>query len=133
MWGKGTTPFLTLDNLITLSIKQRGIKYHFLSLWYFWTWDWTSVSRTTGVQILHHIYWMNLVFKGDSVLISSSLPVKESMMFNLQEWCQTCYTLITHRYWWMPATQKRVCFLTRYIIRVGDLSRGWPEGDYTDV
>ncbi len=38
--GKGTTPFLgllhfTLDPyLIMLSVKQGGIKYHFLSLWY---------------------------------------------------------------------------------------------------
>ena len=29
-----------------LSIKQGGIKYHFLSLWYNSTWDWTPVSRT---------------------------------------------------------------------------------------
>ena len=28
-----------------LRIKQRGIKYHFLSLWYDSTWDWTPVSR----------------------------------------------------------------------------------------
>ena len=29
-----------------LSVKQGGIKYHFLSLWYDLTWDWTPVSRT---------------------------------------------------------------------------------------
>ena len=29
-----------------LSVKQGGIKYHFLSLWYDSTWDWTPVSRT---------------------------------------------------------------------------------------
>ena len=28
-----------------LSVKQGGIKYHFLSLWYDSTWDWTLVSR----------------------------------------------------------------------------------------
>ena len=27
-----------------LSIKQGGIKYHFLTLWYDSTWDWTQVS-----------------------------------------------------------------------------------------
>ena len=38
--GEGTTPFpgllhFTLDPyLIMLSVKQGGIKYHFLSLWY---------------------------------------------------------------------------------------------------
>ena len=30
-----------------LSIKQGGIKYHFLSLWYDSTWDWTQVSWIT--------------------------------------------------------------------------------------
>ena len=31
-----------------LSVKQGGIKYHFLSLWYDLTWYWTPVSRATG-------------------------------------------------------------------------------------
>ena len=36
----------TLDtNLIMLNVKQEGIKYHFLSLWYDSTWDWTPLSR----------------------------------------------------------------------------------------
>ena len=52
--GKGTTLFLgllhfTLDTyLIMLSVKQGNIKYHFLSLWYDLTWDWTLVSKTIG-------------------------------------------------------------------------------------
>ena len=29
-----------------LSVKQGGIKYHFLNIWYNSTWDWTPVSRT---------------------------------------------------------------------------------------
>ena len=32
--------------LIILSDKQGGIKFHFLSLWYDSTWDWTPMSRT---------------------------------------------------------------------------------------
>ena len=41
--------YFTLDPyLIMLSVKQGGIKYHFLSLWYDLTWDWTQVSRTIG-------------------------------------------------------------------------------------
>ena len=31
-----------------LSVKQGGIKYYFLSLWYDSTWDWTQVSRAIG-------------------------------------------------------------------------------------
>ena len=48
------TPFpgllhFTLDSyLIMLSVKQAGIKYYFLSLWYDSTWDWTQVSRAIG-------------------------------------------------------------------------------------
>ena len=39
----------TLDSyLIMLSVKQGGIKYHFLSLWYNSTWDCTQVSRAIG-------------------------------------------------------------------------------------
>ena len=30
------------------SVKQAGIKYHFLSLWYDSTWDWTLVSQAIG-------------------------------------------------------------------------------------
>ena len=51
---EGATPFpgllhFTLDPyLIMLSVKQGGIKYHFLSLWYDSTWDWTQVSRAIG-------------------------------------------------------------------------------------
>ena len=44
----------TLDTyLIILSVKQRWIKYHFLSLWCNSTWDWTSVSRTIGEYSTH--------------------------------------------------------------------------------
>ena len=31
-----------------LSVNQRSIKYHFLSLWYDLTWDWTLVSTPIG-------------------------------------------------------------------------------------
>ena len=31
-----------------LNVKQGGIKYHFLSVWYDSTWDWTPVSGATG-------------------------------------------------------------------------------------
>ena len=31
-----------------MSVKQGGIKYHFLSLWYDSSWDWTPVSIPIG-------------------------------------------------------------------------------------
>ena len=45
----------TLDPyLIMLSVKQGGIKYHFLSHWYDSTWDWMQVSRAIGKHSNHH-------------------------------------------------------------------------------
>ena len=55
--GEGTTPFpgllyFTLDPyLIMLSVKQGSFKYHFLSLSYDSTWDWTPVSRAIGKHL----------------------------------------------------------------------------------
>ena len=58
--GEGATPFagslhFILDTylIIMLSIKQGSIKYHFLSLWYDSTYDWTLVSRTIGEHSNH--------------------------------------------------------------------------------
>ena len=46
---------LTLDPyLILLSVKHGGIKYHFLSLWYDLTWDWTLVCQTIGKHSTHY-------------------------------------------------------------------------------
>ena len=36
-----------------LSVKQGRINYHFLSLWYDSTLDWTLVSRTIGEHSTH--------------------------------------------------------------------------------
>ena len=42
-----------------LSVKQGGIKYHFLSLWYDLTWDWTPVSWTIGKHSTRSAYAAN--------------------------------------------------------------------------
>ena len=34
--------------IMLLSVKQGGIKYHFKSLWYDTTWDWTHISQAIG-------------------------------------------------------------------------------------
>ena len=38
-----------------LSVKQRDIKYRFLSFKYDTTWDWTQVSRAIGEHSNHHV------------------------------------------------------------------------------
>ena len=57
-----------------LSVKQRGIKNHFVSLWYDSTWDWTPVSRVQNLQkmpqkrmecfrlLLEHLAWIKHEF-----------------------------------------------------------------------
>ena len=59
VWGR--VQFLSLyysaytwSVFVMLSVKQAGIKYHFLSLWYDSTWDRTSVSWTIGKSL--HIF-----------------------------------------------------------------------------
>ena len=37
-----------------LRVNQGGIKYHFLSLWYDLTKDWTQVSQTIGEHSNHY-------------------------------------------------------------------------------
>ena len=37
-----------------LSVKQGGIKYHFLSLSYDSPWDWTQASQAIGEHSNHH-------------------------------------------------------------------------------
>ena len=65
---EGATPFpgllhVTLDpDGITLSAKQSGIKYHFLSLWYDSTWVWTPESRI----IDEHSNTKNILAEGKS-------------------------------------------------------------------
>ena len=73
--------YFTLDP----SVKQGGIKYHFLSLWYDSTWDWTQVSRAIGehsikifnVQNIAIIMvWFGLVtlFNGISTFVGYLMP-----------------------------------------------------------
>ena len=40
-----------------LSVKQGCINYHFLSLWYDSTWDWTLVSWTIGERFTYRKVW----------------------------------------------------------------------------
>ena len=40
-----------------ITVKQEGIKYHFKSLWYNVTWDWTPVSRVIRE---HSTHWVKL-------------------------------------------------------------------------
>ena len=53
-WGRYSIPLTLEPYLIWMSVKQGGIKYHFLSLWYDSTWDWTQVSRAIGEHSNHY-------------------------------------------------------------------------------
>ena len=63
---EGTTPFpgllhFTLETyLIMLRVKQGDIKYHFLSLWYDSTGDWTSsLGMLVNILLIWPILWCN--------------------------------------------------------------------------
>ena len=45
-----------------LSDKQGGVKYHFLSLWYDSTWDWTQGCRAIGEDSNHKINVQSYVY-----------------------------------------------------------------------
>ena len=40
--------------LVLLRVKQAGIKYHFLSLWYDSTWYWSPVCPAIGERFNHY-------------------------------------------------------------------------------
>ena len=40
-----------------LSVEQGGIKYHFFSLWYDLTWDWTPVFQTISKSAKEMLMW----------------------------------------------------------------------------
>ena len=73
--------------------KLRRHKYHFLSLWYDPTLDWTAVSRTIGEHSIHmanglvsfiQSFWMTTVMKCYSQLINFSYS-KQWVCFVLWE------------------------------------------------
>ena len=47
-----------------LSVKLVFMKYHFLSLWYDMTWDWTQVSQAIGIIIIidFNLYYPSYYF-----------------------------------------------------------------------
>ena len=98
---------ITLDlYLLMLSIKQRGIKYHFLSLWYESTWDWTLVSWTSGEHSndyangLVHIYL--IFFKGiNPNVILTSHGKKERKTDQKFLACEVIGFMDFQKYWWL--------------------------------
>ena len=61
--------------------KEGGIKYHFLSLWYDSTWDWTLVSQTIVNTLL---IWPILSSSFDVYKATSVTEVE--MIINLLVW-----------------------------------------------
>ena len=102
---EGATPFpgllhFTLDPyLILLSFKKGGVNYHFLSLWYDLTRDWTQVSRTISESSTDYaneqlnkntesFYFITLVF---NFLLrnQTKLPLLEPHLYLTNEICKT--------------------------------------------
>ena len=79
-----------------LSVKQGSIKYHFLSLWYDSTWDWTAVSRTIGEHSTHSAsYVISFIFNFPSLLLllsHSFFHCVRNIMYLLFLIFVTCFT-----------------------------------------
>ena len=59
-----------------LSVKIVGINYHFFSLWYDATWDWTQVSQSIG-EYSNHYTIMPIYQTNDDTLIQI---IKKNLM-----------------------------------------------------
>ena len=57
---------------VVLSIKQGGIKYHFLSLWYDSTWDWT-LGLLASILLIRPMARLNIVEPFRYVIRSSNI------------------------------------------------------------
>ena len=96
-------PITLYPYLIMLSIKRGSIKYHFLSLWYDSTWDWTLVSWAIGegksieatLQFFKiHIKWdIFLSFFKVNLLLILSLSPGFFLCFSLSTVFVTNFTL----------------------------------------
>ena len=85
-WGCYSFSYLLHFNLdpylIMLSVKQGGIKYHFLSLWYDSTLDWTPVIWAIGEHSTHEANKPVLFFEHLAVNISNiqqSMSLKDKL------------------------------------------------------
>ena len=63
-----------------LSVKQGSIKYHFFSLWYDSTWDWTLLSQAISEHsthlangLLEKLYTENIfkIFRRDWLILAA--------------------------------------------------------------
>ena len=68
-----------------LSVKQGGIKYHFLSLCYDSTWDWIPVSRAIGEHSTTKPMGVFLIFYMLAVPILK--PEKQLLNMEIVEEC----------------------------------------------
>ena len=102
--GEGSTPFpgllhFTLDTyLIMPSINQGGIKYHFLSLWYDLTWNWTPVPwvidkhftyLSNGLEdnfcfvlLIYKVYWMVVKCKNEPSVVRKKNDERQTILKN---------------------------------------------------
>ena len=112
---------LTLDlYLIILSVKQGGIKYHFLSLWYDSTWNWTPFSHTIGE---HSNHYTNGLVKKFTIIIHIChilfLKFLNLKIMGARSKYKLFYSYLLHH----------ICeVMTEVVVR----SQGWPEGSLFD-
>ena len=84
----------------SLPYKQGGIRYHFLSLWYDSTWDWTQGSRAIGEHCqCPDIRSINIII--DLSYKSSCICICIYFLFLINDWIvmRVQYNRCQHRKW----------------------------------
>ena len=80
--------YFTLEHyLIMLSVKQGGIKYHFLSLWYGSTGDWTLIPWAIGKYSNHDAnVWYLILLKLYKILNGYFICILMLNQYTVQKW-----------------------------------------------
>ena len=95
-----------------LSVKQGGIKFHFLKgLWYDSTWDWTQVSRAIGEQ-------QNKKIPGSNISHCLCLSVCLSLHSQQPAGTNQLFTLLYNRVAAVPAINESIQLTFRVLFMV---------------
>ena len=82
-----------------LSVKQGGIKYHFLSLWYDAAWDWTQVSRAIGEHSTHKFNYLPKNVTQKQLIFWKKQPTKKKKKKKQYQSICLANTSIMDRMW----------------------------------
>ena len=117
----GLLYFALFTYLRMMSVKIRSLKYHFLSLWYGATWDWTPIYR--AIYVLYNTRVQNTLDE----LEQNTQCLKRRKTLNKWFWvCTFQWTIFTYIYIY-KVIHRQICFVLSDSSVWLDIlaSRGW--------